>query len=84
MFEYVSGANFFGPSTPAVLPQCSRSTTAVPPQYYHSTTTILPQYSRNRRYVSGANFFGEILEWTGFAIAGWRCVIPGLNGVGIQ
>ncbi len=22
-------------------------------------------------YVSGANFFGEILEWTGFAIAAW-------------
>jgi len=22
-------------------------------------------------YVSGANFFGEILEWTGFAIASW-------------
>ncbi|KAM4705401.1 3-oxo-5-alpha-steroid 4-dehydrogenase 1 [Rhinophrynus dorsalis] len=22
-------------------------------------------------YVSGANFFGEILEWTGFAVAGW-------------
>ncbi|XP_053569053.1 3-oxo-5-alpha-steroid 4-dehydrogenase 1 [Bombina bombina] len=22
-------------------------------------------------YVTGANFFGEILEWTGFAIAGW-------------
>ncbi|XP_056376899.1 3-oxo-5-alpha-steroid 4-dehydrogenase 1 [Hyla sarda] len=26
-------------------------------------------------YVSGANFLGEILEWTGFAIAGWS--IPG-------
>ena len=24
---------------------------------------------RYARYVSGANFFGEILEWTGFAIA---------------
>ena len=23
------------------------------------------------RFVSGANFFGEILEWTGFAIASW-------------
>lgn len=23
------------------------------------------------QYVSGANFFGEILEWTGFAIASW-------------
>ncbi|XP_006012613.1 3-oxo-5-alpha-steroid 4-dehydrogenase 1 isoform X2 [Latimeria chalumnae] len=22
-------------------------------------------------YVSGANFFGEVLEWTGFAVAGW-------------
>ncbi|KAM9308269.1 3-oxo-5-alpha-steroid 4-dehydrogenase 1 [Gastrophryne carolinensis] len=22
-------------------------------------------------YVSGANFFGEIIEWSGFAIAGW-------------
>ena len=22
-------------------------------------------------YVSGANFFGEIVEWTGFAIASW-------------
>eukprot|EP00043_Microstomoeca_roanoka_P013419 m.131481 g.131481 ORF g.131481 m.131481 type:complete len:142 (-) comp15745_c0_seq3:1788-2213(-) len=22
-------------------------------------------------YVSGANFFGEILEWTGYAIASW-------------
>ena len=22
-------------------------------------------------YISGANFFGEILEWTGFAIASW-------------
>ncbi|XP_069814250.1 3-oxo-5-alpha-steroid 4-dehydrogenase 1 isoform X3 [Dendropsophus ebraccatus] len=26
-------------------------------------------------YVSGGNFFGEILEWSGFAIAGWS--IPG-------
>ncbi|CAJ0919556.1 unnamed protein product [Ranitomeya imitator] len=26
-------------------------------------------------YVSGANFFGEIVEWSGFAIAGWS--IPG-------
>ncbi|GAB5356926.1 hypothetical protein AAMO2058_000330200 [Amorphochlora amoebiformis] len=25
-------------------------------------------------YVSGANFFGEILEWTGFAIAQWSLV----------
>jgi len=25
-------------------------------------------------YVSGANFFGEILEWTGFAIASWSLV----------
>lgn len=23
-------------------------------------------------YVSGANFCGEIIEWTGFAIAGWN------------
>ena len=22
-------------------------------------------------YVSGANYFGECLEWTGYAIAGW-------------
>lgn len=22
-------------------------------------------------YVSGANFFGEIIEWTGFAVASW-------------
>ncbi|MEE6465353.1 hypothetical protein FKM82_006532 [Ascaphus truei] len=26
-------------------------------------------------YVSGANFFGEILQWSGFAIAGWS--LPG-------
>jgi 3-oxo-5-alpha-steroid 4-dehydrogenase 1 len=25
-------------------------------------------------YVSGANFFGEILEWTGFALASWSLV----------
>jgi 3-oxo-5-alpha-steroid 4-dehydrogenase 1 len=24
-------------------------------------------------YVSGANFFGEIVEWSGFAIAGLAC-----------
>jgi 3-oxo-5-alpha-steroid 4-dehydrogenase 1 len=23
--------------------------------------------------VSGANFFGEIVEWTGFAVAAWGC-----------
>eukprot|EP00055_Hartaetosiga_balthica_P010547 m.45389 g.45389 ORF g.45389 m.45389 type:complete len:287 (-) comp7216_c0_seq2:160-1020(-) len=28
-------------------------------------------------YVSGANFFGEILEWTGFAIASWS--LPALT-----
>eukprot|EP01147_Barroeca_monosierra_P001505 gene1505-7951_t len=28
-------------------------------------------------YVSGANFFGEILEWTGFAIASWS--LPALS-----
>ena len=27
-------------------------------------------------YVSGANFFGEILEWAGFAVATWS--VPGL------
>jgi len=27
-------------------------------------------------YVSGANFFGEIVEWTGFAVASWS--LPGL------
>jgi 3-oxo-5-alpha-steroid 4-dehydrogenase 1 len=26
-------------------------------------------------YVSGANFFGEIVEWTGFAIAGWSFAV---------
>ena len=26
-------------------------------------------------YVSGANFFGEIVEWTGFAIATWSLVV---------
>jgi 3-oxo-5-alpha-steroid 4-dehydrogenase 1 len=25
------------------------------------------------KFVSGANFLGEILEWTGFAIAQWNC-----------
>ena len=23
------------------------------------------------RYVSSANYFGEVLEWTGFAVASW-------------
>ena len=23
------------------------------------------------RYVSSANYFGELLEWTGFAVASW-------------
>ena len=26
-------------------------------------------------YVSGANFFGEIVEWTGFAIATWSFAV---------
>lgn len=25
-------------------------------------------------YVSGANYFGEVVEWTGFAIACWNPV----------
>lgn len=25
-------------------------------------------------YVSGANFFGEIVEWSGFALAAWSIV----------
>jgi hypothetical protein len=26
-------------------------------------------------FVSGANFFGEILEWTGFALCNWSLVV---------
>ncbi len=28
-------------------------------------------------YVSGANFFGEIVEWTGYSIAAWS--LPGFT-----
>ena len=42
------------------------------PSYIH-THTLVPQTCAGGmfEFVSGANFFGEILEWTGFAVASW-------------
>ncbi|MEE6465355.1 hypothetical protein FKM82_006532 [Ascaphus truei] len=51
--------------------------------YLCNHAAFTPSWTRDPRfitgglfeYVSGANFFGEILQWSGFAIAGWS--LPG-------